>query len=226
MISAAEITNADAIHPGYGFLSENADFAEVCETSGIKFIGPKPERHPRHGLEAAAPAPSMEEAGVPILPGSEGHSRRRRRGARDRASASAIPVMLKASAGGGGRGMRMVHQASELPSLLTQAQQEAGAAFSSQDVYMEKLVGAPRHIEFQVLADEHGNVEILGERECSIQRRHQKLIEEAPSPAMTPGTARARCRASLRGAQEDRLHQRRHRRIPDGRATASCTSSK
>ena len=107
--------------------------------------------------------------------------------------------MLKASAGGGGRGMRMVHEASELPSLLTQAQQEAGAAFSSQDVYMEKLVESPRHIEFQVLADEHGNVEILGERDCSIQRRHQKLLEEGPSPAVTPEASREDARAAVRG---------------------------
>jgi acetyl-CoA carboxylase biotin carboxylase subunit len=184
VISAAEITNVDAIHPGYGFLSENADFAEVCETSKIKFIGPKPGVTRAMGLKQHARA-AMAECGVPILPGSEGILQNTEE-ALETAERIGYPVMLKASAGGGGRGMRMVHEPSELPALLTQAQQEAGAAFSSQDVYMEKLVVGPRHIEFQVLADEHGNIEILGERDCSIQRRHQKLIEEAPSPAMTP----------------------------------------
>jgi acetyl-CoA carboxylase biotin carboxylase subunit len=184
VISAAEITNVDAIHPGYGFLSENADFAQVCETSEIKFIGPKPDVTRAMGLKQHARR-AMAECGVPILPGSEGILQNAEE-ALETAQRIGFPVMLKASAGGGGRGMRMVHEASELPSLLTQAQQEAGAAFSSSDVYMEKLVESPRHIEFQVLADEHGNVEILGERDCSIQRRHQKLLEEAPSPAMTP----------------------------------------
>src|SRR5271154_755937 len=184
VISAAEITNVDAIHPGYGFLSENADFAQVCETSEIKFIGPKPSVTRAMGLKQHARA-AMKECGVPILPGSEGILQSPEE-ALETAEKIGYPVMLKASAGGGGRGMRMVHQASELPSLLTQAQQEAGAAFSSTDVYMEKLVIAPRHIEFQVLADEHGNVEVLGERDCSIQRRHQKLLEEGPSPAMSP----------------------------------------
>jgi acetyl-CoA carboxylase, biotin carboxylase subunit len=184
VISAAEITNVDAIHPGYGFLSENADFAEVCETSEIKFIGPKPAVTRAMGLKQHARA-AMAECGVPILPGSDGILQSAEEGL-ETAARIGYPVMLKASAGGGGRGMRMVHEASELPSLLTQAQQEAGAAFSSEDVYMEKLVESPRHIEFQVLADEHGTVEILGERDCSIQRRHQKLLEEAPSPAVSP----------------------------------------
>jgi acetyl-CoA carboxylase biotin carboxylase subunit len=184
VISAAEITNVEAIHPGYGFLSENADFAEVCETSEIKFIGPKPDVTRAMGLKQRARA-AMAECGVPILPGSEGILQSPEEGL-ETAARIGYPVMLKASAGGGGRGMRMVHEASQLPSLLTQAQQEAGAAFSSQDVYLEKLVESPRHIEFQVLADEHGNVEILGERDCSIQRRHQKLLEEGPSPAMSP----------------------------------------
>ncbi len=183
VISAAEITNVDAIHPGYGFLSENADFAEVCEASEIKFIGPKPAVTRAMGLKQHARA-AMSECGVPILPGSDGILQSAEEGL-ETAARIGYPVMLKASAGGGGRGMRMVHEASELPSLLTQAQQEAGAAFSSQDVYMEKLVESPRHIEFQVLADEHGNVEILGERDCSIQRRHQKLLEESPSPAVS-----------------------------------------
>jgi acetyl-CoA carboxylase, biotin carboxylase subunit len=194
VISAAEITNVDAIHPGYGFLSENADFAEVCEASEIKFIGPKPAVIRAMGLKQHARA-AMAECGVPILPGSDGILQSAEEGL-ETAARIGYPVMLKASAGGGGRGMRMVHEASELPALLTQAQQEAGAAFSSQDVYMEKLVESPRHIEFQVLADEHGNVEILGERDCSIQRRHQKLLEEAPSPAVKPDL-REKMRAGL-----------------------------
>jgi acetyl-CoA carboxylase biotin carboxylase subunit len=194
VISAAEITNVDAIHPGYGFLSENADFAEVCEASEIKFIGPKPAVTRAMGLKQHARA-AMADCGVPILPGSAGILQSADDGL-ETAARIGYPVMLKASAGGGGRGMRMVHEASELPSLLTQAQQEAGAAFSSEDVYMEKLVESPRHIEFQVLADEHGNVEILGERDCSIQRRHQKLLEEAPSPAVK-GELREQMRARL-----------------------------
>src|ERR1700689_5327118 len=183
IISAAEITNVDAIHPGYGFLSENANFAEVCEASHIKFIGPKPEVIRLMGVKERARA-YMREMGVPVLPGSPGVI-----ASPDEALAMAAqigyPVILKASAGGGGRGMRVVTGPDELPALYAQAQSEAGAAFSSADVYLEKFIGAPRHIEFQVLADEHGNVEILGERECSMQRRHQKLVEEAPSPAVT-----------------------------------------
>ena len=184
VISAAEITNADAIHPGYGFLSENADFAEVCETSGLTFIGPKPDVIRRMGLKQVARS-AMEEAGVPILPGSKGTIKCPEE-ALEMAETVGYPVMLKASAGGGGRGMRVARNAEELPALLAQAQAEAAAAFSNGDMYMEKLVENPRHIEFQILADQHGNVEILGERECSIQRRHQKLIEESPSTAVTP----------------------------------------
>ena len=184
VISAAEITNAEAVHPGYGFLSENADFAEVCETSGLRFIGPKPDVIRRMGLKQIARA-AMEEAGVPILPGSKGVLSGPEE-ALELAQGIGYPVMLKASAGGGGRGMRMVRNAEELPGLLAQAQTEATAAFTNGDMYMEKLVENPRHIEFQILADEHGNVEVLGERECSIQRRHQKLVEESPSVAVTP----------------------------------------
>ena len=184
IISAAEITNVDAIHPGYGFLSENAGFAEVCETSGLKFIGPRPDVIRMMGVKEQARA-FMKKMGVPILPGSPGVLK-----CPDEALAVAAeigyPIILKASAGGGGRGMRIVNRAEDMASQFAQAQAEAGAAFSSPDVYLEKYVGAPRHIEFQLLADEHGRVEILGERECSIQRRHQKLIEESPSPAMTP----------------------------------------
>src|SRR6202166_4331575 len=185
IISAAEITNVDAIHPGYGFLSENAGFAEVCRVSGIKFIGPAPETIAAMGVKEHARA-IMQEHGVPILPGSTGALSSAEEGV-ETASKIGYPVILKASAGGGGRGMRVVNKAEDLPALLTQAQQEAGAAFSSADVYLEKYIGAPRHIEFQLLADEHGDVAILGERECSIQRRHQKLIEESPSPAMNDG---------------------------------------
>lgn len=194
VISAAEITNVDAVHPGYGFLSENADFAEVCELSGIKFIGPKPEVIRRMGLKQRARA-IMEEAGVPVLPGSRGVLSGPEEGLA-LASEIGYPIMLKAAAGGGGRGMRVVRSEAELPPLLAQAQSEAAAAFSCGDVYMEKLVEAPRHIEFQVLGDEHGNVEILGERECSIQRRHQKLLEESPSPSVAP---------NLRKTMSDRL---------------------
>ncbi len=183
VISAAEITNVDAIHPGYGFLSENPDFGEVCESSDIKFIGPNPAVTRAMGLKQQARS-EMAKYGIPILPGSEGILKSAEE-ALETAERIGYPVMLKASAGGGGRGMRVVREAPELPSLLTQAQQEAGAAFGSEDVYMEKLIEAPRHIEFQVLADEHGTVEILGERDCSIQRRHQKLLEEAPSPAVS-----------------------------------------
>ena len=197
IISAAEITNVDAIHPGYGFLSENAGFAEVCRDSGIKFIGPKPEVISAMGLKERARA-IMKDYGVPILPGSAGILGSVEE-ALETAGKIGYPVILKASAGGGGRGMRIVHKAEELEANLVQAQQEAGAAFSSADVYLEKYIGAPRHIEFQLLADEHGNVEILGERECSIQRRHQKLLEESPSPALR-SDVRERVSAKLKEA--------------------------
>jgi acetyl-CoA carboxylase biotin carboxylase subunit len=197
IISAAEITNVDAIHPGYGFLSENAAFAEVCETSGIKFIGPRPDVIRLMGVKERARA-FMRETGVPVLPGSPGVLGSPEE-ALDLACQIGYPVILKASAGGGGRGMRVVNRAEDLPNLFMQAQAEAGSAFSSADVYLEKFIGAPRHIEFQVLADEHGHVEILGERECSIQRRHQKLLEESPSPAVTPGQ-RAEIAAVLKTA--------------------------
>jgi acetyl-CoA carboxylase biotin carboxylase subunit len=184
IISAAEITNVDAIHPGYGFLSENAQFAEVCEASRIKFIGPRPDVIRLMGVKEQARA-FMREQGVPVLPGSPGVLKSSEE-ALELAEKVGYPVILKASAGGGGRGMRVVTKAEDLPNLFMQAQAEAGNAFSSADVYLEKFIGAPRHIEFQVLADEHGHVEVLGERECSIQRRHQKLLEEAPSPAVKP----------------------------------------
>ncbi len=197
IISAAEISNVDAIHPGYGFLSENAGFAEVCQVSGIKFIGPKPDVIAAMGVKERARA-IMKEHGVPILPGSEGVLASAEE-AIETAERIGYPVILKASAGGGGRGMRVVNSADELPGLLAQAQQEAGAAFASADVYLEKFIPAPRHIEFQILADEHGNVEVLGERECSIQRRHQKLLEESPSPALR-AEVRKRVMSKLRDA--------------------------
>jgi len=197
IISAAEITNVDAIHPGYGFLSENAGFAEVCETSSLKFIGPRPEVIRLMGVKERARA-FMREMGVPVLPGSPGVLKTAEE-ALELAESIGYPVILKASAGGGGRGMRVVHKPADLASLFAQAQNEAGAAFSSPDVYLEKFIGAPRHIEFQMLADEHGNIEILGERECSIQRRHQKLIEEAPSPVLG-AEQRAEISAALKRA--------------------------
>ncbi len=193
VISAAEITNAEAIHPGYGFLSENAEFAEVCRASGIKFIGPNPEVTRMMGLKQRA-REAMEAHGVPILPGSKNVL-----GSAEEAVGLAekigYPVILKATAGGGGRGMRVVRNSGELANLLAQAQNEAASAFSNGDVYMEKFIEAPRHIEFQMIGDEHGRVEVLGERECSIQRRHQKLVEESPSPAVTP-----ELRAEIAGA--------------------------
>src|ERR1700675_2966646 len=184
VISAAEIANVEAVHPGYGLLAENANFAEVCETSGIKFIGPRPEVTRLMGEKEKARA-AMKQAGVPILPGSDGIIASDGE-AVEWARQIGFPVIVKASAGGGGRGMRIVRNEEELPALFRAAQAEAAGAFGNGDLYMEKYVEHPRHIEFQILADEHGNVVSLGERECSIQRRHQKLIEEAPSLKVTP----------------------------------------
>jgi acetyl-CoA carboxylase biotin carboxylase subunit len=184
VISAAEIANVDAIHPGYGLLSENANFAEVCRVSNIKFIGPPPEVTRLMGEKEKA-RQAMKKARVPILPGSDGVVA----DAEDAlkwADQVGYPVILKAKAGGGGRGMRIVRSAEELPNLYAAASQEAANAFGNGEMYMEKFIERPRHIEFQILADEHGNVEVLFERECSIQRRHQKLIEEAPSLQVTP----------------------------------------
>jgi acetyl-CoA carboxylase biotin carboxylase subunit len=184
VISAAEIANVEAIHPGYGLLAENANFAEVCEMSDIKFIGPRPEVTRLMGEKEKARA-AMKQAGVPILPGSDGIVGSEGE-ALEWAKQVGFPVIVKASAGGGGRGMRIVHNEEELPGLFKAAQSEAAGAFGNGDLYMEKYVEHPRHIEFQVLADEHGNVVSLGERECSIQRRHQKLLEESPSTQVTP----------------------------------------
>src|SRR5258708_7800720 len=184
VISAAEIANVDAIHPGYGLLSENANFAEVCETCNIKFIGPPAEVIRLMGEKEKARA-AMKRAGVPILPGSDGVLSGEGE-AIEWARSVGFPVIIKASAGGGGRGMRIIRSEAELPALLTAAQGEAAAAFGNGDLYMEKYVEHPRHIEFQVLADQYGTVASLGERECSIQRRHQKLLEESPSTQVTP----------------------------------------
>ncbi len=184
VISAAEIANVEAIHPGYGLLAENANFAEVCEMSGIKFIGPRPEVTRLMGEKEKARA-AMKRAGVPILPGSDGIIASEGE-AMEWARQVGFPVIVKASAGGGGRGMRIVRNEGELPGLFKAAQAEAAGAFGNGDLYMEKYVEHPRHIEFQVLADEHGKVVSLGERECSIQRRHQKLLEESPSTQVTP----------------------------------------
>ena len=184
VISAAEIANVEAIHPGYGLLAENANFAEVCEMSDIKFIGPRPEVTRLMGEKEKARS-AMKQAGVPILPGSDGIVASEGE-ALEWAKQVGFPVIVKASAGGGGRGMRIVRNEDELPGLFKAAQAEAAGAFGNGDLYMEKYVEHPRHIEFQVLADEHGNVVSLGERECSIQRRHQKLLEESPSTQVTP----------------------------------------
>jgi acetyl-CoA carboxylase biotin carboxylase subunit len=184
VISAAEIANVDAIHPGYGLLSENANFAHVCETSGLKFIGPPSEIIRKMGEKDRA-RQAMKDCGVPILPGSDGVIPTEEE-ALEWARQVGFPVIVKAVAGGGGRGMRIIRSAEELPHQFNSARSEAASAFGNGDLYMEKFVERPRHIEFQVLADEHGNVVCLGERDCSIQRRHQKLLEESPSPAITP----------------------------------------
>ena len=183
VISAAEIANVDAIHPGYGLLAENANFAEVCEACHIKFIGPPPEVTRLMGEKEKARA-AMKKAGVPILPGSEGVIAAEGE-AMEWARQVGFPVIIKASAGGGGRGMRIVRNEEELPGLFKAASSEAAASFGNGDLYMEKYVERPRHIEFQVLGDAYGSVVSLGERECSIQRRHQKLLEESPSTQMT-----------------------------------------
>jgi acetyl-CoA carboxylase biotin carboxylase subunit len=184
VISAAEIADVDAIHPGYGLLSENANFAEVCRASNIKFIGPPPEVTRLMGEKEKA-RQAMKRAKVPILPGSDGIIPTVEE-AQMWAKKVGFPVILKAKAGGGGRGMRVVRKAEDLPNLFHAAFTEAANAFGNGELYMEKFIDNPRHIEFQMLADEYGNVASLFERECSIQRRHQKLIEEAPSLQVTP----------------------------------------
>lgn len=182
IISAAEISGADAIHPGYGFLSENPEFARLCAKCGVTFIGPTPEAMRAWGDKVTARA-NARRFGLPLLPGSD--VLRDADHAVEEARRIGLPVILKASGGGGGRGMRIVRAEAEIPAAFRQATNEAESGFKNPDVYMEKFIERPKHIEFQVLADKHGGVWTLGERECSLQRRHQKVMEEAPSPAMT-----------------------------------------
>ena len=184
IISAAEVTDAEAIHPGYGFLAENADFAERVEQSGFTFIGPRPETIRLMGDKVSA-IRTMQAAGVPCVPGSGGPLGDDAEENLALAQQIGFPVLIKAAAGGGGRGMRVVHSAGHLASAISLTRTEAAAAFGDGTVYMEKYLEKPRHIEFQVLADTHGNVIHLGERDCSIQRRHQKIIEEAPAPGIS-----------------------------------------
>jgi acetyl-CoA carboxylase biotin carboxylase subunit len=184
IISAAEITDADAIHPGYGFLAESATFAKVCEDCNIKFIGPRPDVIAIMGDKVEARR-TMKAAGVPILPGTSEPVESPDE-VRALVKEIGFPLIIKAAAGGGGRGMRIVRQEAELETQLQTAQAEALAAFKNGAVYVERYIERPRHIEIQILADEHGNCVSLGERECTIQRRHQKLLEEAPSPVITP----------------------------------------
>lgn len=183
LLAACEITHAEAIHPGFGFLSENADFARLCEKCGIKFIGPSPEVMEAMGDKANAKR-TMVSAGVPVVPGSDGIVETLEQ-AREICAEIGYPVMVKATAGGGGRGIRLVEREEELEVKYSAAQQEAIACFGNGDVYIEKFIVNPRHVEIQLLADEHGNVVHLGERECSLQRKNQKVLEESPSPIMT-----------------------------------------
>jgi acetyl-CoA carboxylase biotin carboxylase subunit len=184
IITAAQTKGVDAIHPGYGFLAENAYFAELCSTHNLKFIGPRPEAIQLMGDKARA-REAMQRAGVPVVPGSDGVVGDLKE-ALDVAREIGYPVMVKASAGGGGKGMRLVHNAEGLQEALKMARMEAGAAFSNDEIYVEKYIEEPRHIEFQILGDEIGNVIHLGERDCSLQRRNQKLLEEAPSSFLNP----------------------------------------
>src|SRR3954470_18916799 len=198
IIAAAEITGADAIHPGYGFLAENAEFSEICERSELTFIGPTPQQIRLMGDKAAARR-TMKEVGVPIVPGTDAI------GDPDEALAQAreigFPVLIKAAAGGGGKGMRVALDADEFERQYGMARNEAAAAFGDDTVYVEKYLARPRHIEFQILGDSHGRIVHLGERDCSIQRRHQKLIEEAPSPALSEELRARMGEAAVRGAQ-------------------------
>ncbi len=200
IIKAAEIFDVEAIHPGYGFLAEDAHFAEICESCRVKFIGPQPEVIRRMGDKAEA-IRTAKSAGVPVIPGSEGV-------VADKAEALKVvekikyPVIIKAVAGGGGRGMRVAHTDVALTSALATAQAEAEAAFGNPDVYIEKYLENPRHVEVQILADAKGAIVHLGERDCSVQRRHQKLIEEAPSPAVTSSMRRAITKTAIKLAQE------------------------
>jgi acetyl-CoA carboxylase biotin carboxylase subunit len=198
IIAAAEITGADAIHPGYGFLAENAEFSEICERSGITFIGPTPTQIRLMGDKAAARR-TMREVGVPIVPGTDVLQDVDE--ALEVARGIGFPVLIKAAAGGGGKGMRVAQDEAEFPRQFSMARNEAAAAFGDDSVYVEKYLARPRHIEFQILGDQHGRVVHLGERDCSIQRRHQKLIEEALSPALTPELRAKMGDAAVRGAK-------------------------
>ena len=200
IIAAAEITDVDAIHPGYGFLSENAHFAEVCADCNIKFIGPRPDVIRRMGDKAEAKR-TMREAGVPVTPGSEGLLEDEETAVIE-AERIGYPVLIKATAGGGGRGMRVAFNAGELRNAYNTARSEAETAFKNSGVYLEKYISKPRHIEIQVMADEYGNVIHLGERECSIQRRHQKLIEESPSPVVSNELREEMGRVAVKACQE------------------------
>ncbi len=184
IMAAVEITNADAIHPGYGFLSENANFSEICRQSGVKFIGPSPEMIAKMGDKVTA-KDTMIKAGVPVVPGSDGLLKDVKQGIKI-ANQIGYPVIIKATAGGGGKGMRIIHKDEDFEDAWDSARKEAKASFSNDGIYIEKYVEEPRHIEFQIVGDQYGNVCHLSERDCSIQRRHQKLVEESPSPFMTP----------------------------------------
>lgn len=198
IIAAAEITNADAIHPGYGFLAENAKFAEICGQNGIKFIGPTPDQIRSMGDKITAKE-TMIKAGVPVVPGGGGLLESAEQ-AKEIAKEVGYPVILKATAGGGGKGMRVVWNEEELERNYDTAKQEAGASFKNDGIYMEKFVEEPRHIEIQVAGDRYGTVCHLSERDCSIQRRHQKLVEESPSPFMTPELRKAMGEAACKAA--------------------------
>ena len=197
IIAAAEITGAEAIHPGYGFLAENANFAEICMTSGIKFIGPTPEMLSAMGDKAVAKE-TMKKAGVPVVPGSDGAVKSVEE-AREIAQSIGYPIIIKAVAGGGGRGMRIVREEPELELAYKTAQHEAEQGFSNADVYIERYIEQPRHVEVQVFGDEHGNVIHFGERDCSVQRRHQKLIEESPSPVVDETLRKEMGEAAIKG---------------------------
>ncbi|MFW5760599.1 MAG: acetyl-CoA carboxylase biotin carboxylase subunit [Cyclobacteriaceae bacterium] len=199
IISAAEITNTDAIHPGYGFLAENAEFSRVCQEYNIKFIGPTPDQINQMGDKATAKE-TMIKAGVPTIPGSPGLIESEQAG-KNVASEIGYPVMLKATAGGGGKGMRMIRNEKEFKKAWDDAKQEAGAAFGNDGLYLEKFIEEPRHIEIQVLGDQYGNAIHLSERDCSIQRRHQKLVEETPSPFMTDKLREAMGNAAVKAAK-------------------------
>jgi acetyl-CoA carboxylase biotin carboxylase subunit len=198
LIAAAEITGADAIHPGYGFLAENAEFAQICQDSNLVFIGPTPQQIRQMGDKAEARR-LMSEAGVPVVPGSPGSIDDERK-ARAAAEDIGFPVLVKAAAGGGGKGMRIARDADEFARAFPQARREAEAAFGDGRLYIEKFLERPRHIEVQILGDQQGNVIHLGERDCSLQRRHQKLLEEAPSPVITEAMREQMGEAAVRGA--------------------------